>query len=227
MGNRAIITTKKRDLGVYLHWNGGRDSVGAFLEYCELRGFRAPDGDTYGWARLCQVICNYMGAEGLSVGISRYLGDARMDPGDNGIYVIEGWRIARRLTTEYGPGWEPAGMREVRPEEEQDVYPRAEMLRDIDAAQPEDQRLGAYLDAEEVPASGVVPGDEVFMRRVDGRFEAYPVAGIGHEGRLVNGLDISGVPYVAMYGKDDAGWSANINNYLRTPMVRRAPVRAI
>lgn len=49
MGNRAIITTKKRDLGVYLHWNGGRDSVGAFLEYCELRGFRAPDGDTYGW----------------------------------------------------------------------------------------------------------------------------------------------------------------------------------
>lgn len=111
MGNRAIITTKKRDLGVYLHWNGGRDSVGAFLEYCELRGFRAPDGDTYGWARLCQVICNYMGAEGLSVGISRYEGDARMDPGDNGIYVIEGWRIACRLTTEYGPGWEPAGMR--------------------------------------------------------------------------------------------------------------------
>lgn len=32
MGNRAIITTKKRDLGVYLHWNGGRDSVGAFLD---------------------------------------------------------------------------------------------------------------------------------------------------------------------------------------------------
>ena len=93
MGNRAIITTKKRDLGVYLHWNGGRDSVGAFLEYCELRGFRAPDGDTYGWARLCQVICNYMGAEGLSVGISRYEGDARMDPGANGIYVIEGWRM--------------------------------------------------------------------------------------------------------------------------------------
>ena len=184
MGNRAIITTKKRDLGVYLHWNGGRDSVGAFLEYCELRGFRAPDSDTYGWARLCQVICNYMGAEGLSV------------------------------------------MREVRPEEEQDVYPRAEMLRDIDAAQPEDQRLGAYLDAEEVPASRVVPGDEVFMRRVDGRFEAYPVAGVG-DGRVVNGLDTSGVPYVAMYGADDAGWSGNINNYLLTPTVRRVPVRAI
>ena len=133
---------------------------GPKLSDAQTRNFEAIK---HSWARLCQVICNYMGAEGLSVGISRYEGDARMDPGDNGIYVIEGWRIARRLTTEYGPGWEPAGMREVRPEEEQDVYPRAEMLRDIDAAQPEDQRLGAYLDAEEVPASGVVPGDVITL----------------------------------------------------------------
>lgn len=29
MGNRAVITTKKRDLGVYLHWNDGWDSVEA------------------------------------------------------------------------------------------------------------------------------------------------------------------------------------------------------
>lgn len=28
-------------------------AVGAFLEYCELRGFRPPDNDPYGWARLC------------------------------------------------------------------------------------------------------------------------------------------------------------------------------
>ena len=29
MGNRAVITTRKdlKDIGVYLHWNGGRDSV--------------------------------------------------------------------------------------------------------------------------------------------------------------------------------------------------------
>ena len=26
MGNRAVITTEKKDLGIYLHWNGGRDS---------------------------------------------------------------------------------------------------------------------------------------------------------------------------------------------------------
>lgn len=222
MGNRAVITTRKRDLGVYLHWNGGRDSVGAFLEYCELRGFRSPDNDPYGWARLCQVVANFMGAEGLSVGISRCLGDAHMDPGDNGIYVIEGWRIAERLRTEYGPGWEPIGMRDVRPEEEQRAHDRAEMLRAIDASQPEGQRLGAYLDAEEVPVAEVVPGDEVFVQRVDGRFEVYPVVGVGYEGRLVNGCDVGLVPYVAMYGEDDAGWSGNINNYLRTQTVRRA-----
>ena len=37
MGNRAVITTRSKDIGVYLHWNGGRDSVEAFLKYCELK----------------------------------------------------------------------------------------------------------------------------------------------------------------------------------------------
>ncbi len=128
-----------------------RFTVGAFLEYCELRGFRSPDNDPHGWARVCQAVANFMGADGLSVGISRYEGDARMDPGDNGIYVIEGWRIAERLRAEYGPGWEPTGIRDVRPEDEQRAHDRAEMLRAIDASRPEGQRLGAHLDAECFP----------------------------------------------------------------------------
>ena len=37
MGNRAVITTKENmdnnGIGIYLHWNGGRDSVRAFLKY--------------------------------------------------------------------------------------------------------------------------------------------------------------------------------------------------
>lgn len=40
MGNRAVITTSKskdvknsKDIGVYLHYNGGRDSVKAFLKH--------------------------------------------------------------------------------------------------------------------------------------------------------------------------------------------------
>ena len=64
MGNRAVITTvdgwKNNGIGIYLHWNGGKDSIEAFLKYCKLRGFR--NGD-YGMARLTQVIANFFGGE--------------------------------------------------------------------------------------------------------------------------------------------------------------------
>ena len=69
MGNRAVITTRENfennGIGVYLHWNGGMDSVRAFLKYCELRNFRSPSEDSYGWARLAQVISNFMGGVSL------------------------------------------------------------------------------------------------------------------------------------------------------------------
>ena len=207
MGNRAVITTEGRDLSLYLHWNGGRDSVEAFLRYCDLRGFRAPDADDYGWARLCQVIANFMGANGLSVGISRYTTDEREDPGDNGIYVIRGWEIVGRVHPYDGFC-------------EQDEYPLDEMLKEIDVAQPTDQQLGDFLDAEEVTVADVEVGDLVYMQRVGGRYEAYPVEGIG-DGRIVNGLDTSGVPYVRMYNGDKC--ADNCNNYLRDATVRRVP----
>jgi hypothetical protein len=206
MGNRAVITTSERRLALYLHWNGGRDSVEAFLAYCKLCGFRSPDADEYGWARLAQVICNFMGADGLSVGISRYTTDERENPGDNGIYVVKGWEIVERIYP-------------YAPFEEQQEYPLADMLKDIDAAQPEDQRLVAFLDAEEVPVASVGVGDEVFMREVGGRWAPFPVAGFG-DGRVVNGLDTEGVPYVRMYAEYGPA-EDNVNNYLRTPTVRR------
>lgn len=74
MGNRAIITTDKaykegHGLAVYLHWNGGRDSVEPFLAFCKARGYRAPTNDeAYGFAYLCTTIGNYFG-DGLSLGI--------------------------------------------------------------------------------------------------------------------------------------------------------------
>ena len=207
MGNRAVITTEGRDLSLYLHWNGGRDSVEAFLRYCDLRRFRAPDADDYGWARLCQVIANFMGANGLSVGISRYTTDEREDPGDNGIYVIRGWEIVGRVYPYDGFC-------------EQDEYPLDEMLKEIDVAQPIDQQLGDFLDAEEVTVADVEVGNLVYMQQVDGRYEAYPVEGIGG-GRIVNGLDTSGVPYVRMYNGDKC--ADNCNNYLRDATVRRVP----
>lgn len=48
MGNRAVITTRKEDLGVYLHWDGGRATVEPMLEYCRIQGYRPPETDNYG-----------------------------------------------------------------------------------------------------------------------------------------------------------------------------------
>ena len=124
MGNRAVITTRNKDLGVYLHWNGGRDSVEAFLKYCELKGYRPPERDCYGWARLCQVIGNYFGGE-LSIGIDKYE-KLDTDNGDNGVYVIEDWRIVDRLFIDWP---------------EQHEYDLISMLRDINNHQPDDERL--------------------------------------------------------------------------------------
>lgn len=98
MGNRAVITTPKKDIGVYLHCNGSRNNIESFLAYCDMKGYRPPEIDEYGWARLCQVIGNTIGGT-LSVGIGRYENQDK-DNGDNGVYVIKDWDIVDR---EYYP----------------------------------------------------------------------------------------------------------------------------
>ena len=132
MGNRAVITAsaadnvqESQDLGVYLHWNGGRDSVEAFLTYCKMRGFRPPDEDNYGWARLCQVIGNFFGG-GMSLGVDT-CDHLDCDNYDNGVYIIRGWQIVGR---KYFSG------------EEQREYDLEDMLVEIDSRQPERERLG-------------------------------------------------------------------------------------
>lgn len=131
MGNRAVITTSKStdiknstDIGIYLHWNGGRDSVQAFLKYCELKGYRSPEKDNYGWARLCQVIGNFFGGE-LSIGIDSCC-SLDCDNWDNGVYIIKDWKIVGR---KYFDGIE------------QDNYNLKDMLLDINEAQPEGEKL--------------------------------------------------------------------------------------
>ena len=121
MGNRAVITTRKdlRDIGIYLHWNGGRDSVTAFLLYCKIRGFRPPEQDNYGWAYLCTIIGNYFG-DGLSIGID-VANKLDYDNWDNGIYIIKDWEIVDRMYLH---------------RREQDVYPLMDMLLSIDERQP-------------------------------------------------------------------------------------------
>ena len=98
MGDRAVISNRTKNLGVYLHWYGYREFVESVLAYCDVKKYRSPDvDDEYGWARLCQVAGNTIGGN-LSVGVGIF---NRMDTDnwDNGTYIIKDWDIVDRLFT--------------------------------------------------------------------------------------------------------------------------------
>ena len=194
MGNRAIVKPVGKNIGVYLHWNGGIDSVTAFLKYCELRGFREFE-DSYGMARFCQVVGNFFGG-GLSVGIDTNIGETEEDAEwiDNGIYVVKGWEIVRRIG-----GFEG-----------REGYEMNDMLHEIDVKQPLTERLGDFLDGVETDISDIKIGDKVFIQNIRGNYEKMEVVGIG-ENRYVNGRNVLGVPYVNKWGNGPD----NPNNYIR------------
>ena len=134
MGNRAVITTEEnlrmmKGIGIYLHWNGGFSSVEGFLEYCRLRSFRTPEKDDYGWARLCQVIGNFIGADGCSVGVDD-IDRLDVNNGDNGTYFIKDWKIVGRKFNEHP---------------EQKDYPLMAFLEAVDESQPRAQQLGKEM----------------------------------------------------------------------------------
>ena len=209
MGNRALIITQENldndGIGVYLHWNGGRDSVEAFLKYCEIRGFRSPDTDCYGWARFIQVVANFFGMDGLSIGVDKYSNLPDGEFCDNGVYIIEGWKIVGRKFFENC--------------EEQQEYPMDEMLHAIDERQPEP--LGAYLDAEEVPVTDLKVGDVVYIKKWDNSIAEVTILDFGDD-RRVNGTNVKGIPYAQIcggtLGKD------NINNYIQDKVVKKVAV---
>lgn len=126
MGDRAVITTENKDMGIYLHWDGNRNSVNGFLTYCKMQGFRAPENDSYGWARLCQIIANFFGGNGLSVGIGKYE-SLYTNNFDNGTYIIADWEVIGR---EFFEG------------EEDDDRDLIGILIAIDAMQPPHMQLG-------------------------------------------------------------------------------------
>ena len=85
MGNRAVITTIIDSEGIYLHWNGGRDSVEPFLAFCKLKGFESPEKDRDSWNKLKTVIGNFFGDD-TSVEVGK-VKDLPI-PNDNGYYLI-------------------------------------------------------------------------------------------------------------------------------------------
>ena len=91
MGNRAVIAfvddKGKQDMnsvGIYLHWNGGRDSVEGFLQAAKDYGLRS---GSYGVARLTQIIGNCFPGT-LSVGVDM-LNKLDCDNYDNGVYWVD------------------------------------------------------------------------------------------------------------------------------------------
>lgn len=212
MGNRAVITTSKvydpansTQIGVYLHWYGDVKQVAAFLKYCELKGFRTPDRDDYGWARLCQVIGNHIGG-GLSIGIGPCC-KLDCDNGDNGTYLISGWEIVGRKYIS-----------------DNDCHggDLTQMLIEIDKSQPEKEQFGKeFFEAEEVPVSELKVGDVVYFGdAVYEKYEKRTVVGIGKE-NINSWMQTAGVPYVDKYADANGDYSKNGNNYIRTATARK------
>lgn len=161
MGNRAVILSKNdmladgkinpNQIGLYLHWNGGRDSVSAFLKYCKLKGYRSPSTDCYGWACLCNVISNFFG-DGMSLGIDIA---SHLDCNhDNGVYIIDRWEIVGRL---YNHGTE------------QSNYDVNSFVLELNERMPEQNRMDAcvlqeLLKAKEIPYQELTLGDVIWAR---------------------------------------------------------------
>ena len=196
MGNRAMIMSEGKNYGVYLHWNGGNDSVSAFLEYCEMRNFRGFD-DGYGMARFTQVVSNYFGADGLSIGIEECT-NKENNGFDNGIYIVKDWEIVKCINgNSYHEG-----------------YDKIEMLIEIDNRQPTDEQLGKdYITAEKVSIYDLAIGDKVFIIDRNGNVKNHTVVGIGAEGAICNGRKVAGVPFIDKY-ENNGSYESNSNNYL-------------
>ena len=203
MGNRCVITWAKsehvqgsHELGIYLHYNGGIDTVKALLKFCELKGYASPDKDDYGYARLCQVIGNYIGGVG-SVGINQcqYLD---CDNWDNGTYICSGWNIEKQ---EFRHGVQQTG-RDME-----------EVLLEINEKQPAIERLPEGLIRSAVlggvPTADLKIGEKVYVQDFRGKWEVFKIIGFG-EDEWVNGHNVKGIPYFDKYrqGKE------NINNYV-------------
>lgn len=89
MGNRAAIAIRKTrgSPAIYLHWNGGPESVLAFLHAAKELGVRSPGyNENYCLGRLGQIVGNFFGGT-TSLGFGRV---GHLDDSDNGTYFIGG-----------------------------------------------------------------------------------------------------------------------------------------
>lgn len=94
MGNRAVIAftdndAKKPAVCVYLHWNGGPESVYAILDVMK-EGRGMAHSAAYSVARFAHLACELVGHDGHSVGVQPFTNLLEMAGlgEDNGLYVF-------------------------------------------------------------------------------------------------------------------------------------------
>lgn len=121
MGNRAVITFDEKptpdSIGIYVHWNGGAESVLAFLEAANKFGVRDCNDSSYQLARVAQIIANFFGGT-TSVGIGR-LSELDCDNGDNGTFKVQrkGGDITIEQSHNGKTGWHTLDLDEIRKHE--------------------------------------------------------------------------------------------------------------
>lgn len=140
MSNSAIIRFKDNYFcEVYLHWNGGIESIAGFLKYCELKGYR--DGD---FARFIQVVGNFFGG-GNTIYLEKFNSDIDTN---NGIYLVHNWKIVNKKV-------------------DKNIFNEQrfkELIRIINSAQRKEEQLPKKLfDCKEVSVDDLKIGDTVFM----------------------------------------------------------------
>lgn len=104
MGNRAVITFSENKASpcIYLHWNGGRASVEAFIKAAKHLGLQSCYRNTTEHQvmdLLAEMIAtHFFGSKiGMNVYRERY-GSADTDNWDNGVYVLDSnLNIRKRL----------------------------------------------------------------------------------------------------------------------------------
>ena len=201
MGNRAVIAWANAEnyqtkVGVYLHWNGGLTSVESFLNYCRMKGYPAPDKDSYGLASFIQVVTNFLGG-GSSVAVDLCV-NLDCNNYDNGLYLCKGWEHIEHLFTEpYADRYDPQ-----------------DFLRAIDEKMPKEEQLGNMLNAYQVAFEDLEIGDHVFVKNYHNeRVSELPVLGFGDG--VVNGRDCTGLPFVDRFNRDNGEFAkSNTNCYV-------------
>ncbi len=117
---KPTYTAKVQPFGVYLHWNGGPESVYAFLAVLNKRMEDRGNDISYAAARFVEIVGRYFGGN-TSLGIHGFtipeqnamtntnLRAKNISHGDNGIYVIawdgKKYGVSKRFGADYGSSW--------------------------------------------------------------------------------------------------------------------------